>query len=303
MAYITKAVYNKLTDSRGTQKVEVPPDLYNEIIYHFGVDRVLSSYEFNMLGEHIKILQGLTATSIETKYLQPKKDMLLYVFEHPGAYKYHLYENCKYLNNDFNNYKVPDEVSNKGKELVNEYRNWFVKNEFDKVEGSESERVAKITFKYNTSFAPLHKLPRLSGDYKLIINIKNSTYEMGNQFYSLINVQDKIRKLIKDYRRSFNNRTISNLMEFSYYIKAPKNIIEQKVSELTSSVFIKNYGYEKLMNDFREANRIKYSIMKELKLFINFRCGFVSNDLSKEVLESYGLICCKACLERSDNPI
>ncbi|MBA5791540.1 hypothetical protein H1R17_12750 [Flavobacterium sp. xlx-214] len=301
MAYITKAVYNKLTNSRGTQKVEVPPDLYNEIIYHFGVDRVLSSHEFNMLGEHIKILQGLTATSIETKYLHPKKDMLLYVFEHPGAYKYHLFENCKYLNNDFNNYKIPDEVSDRGIELVNEYRNWFIKNEFDKVEGSE--RVAKITFKYNTSFAPLHKLPRLSGDYKLIINIKNSTYEISKQFYSLMNVQDKIRKFVKDYRTNFNNRTIFNLMEFSYYENDPKYIIEQKVSELTSDVFIKNYGYEKLMNDFRKANQIKYLIMKELKLFINFRCGFVSNNFSKDVLESCGLVCCKACLDRFENPI
>ena len=298
MAYITNAVYNKLTDSRGTHKVEVPLDLYNEIIYYFGVDDVLSSYEFNMLGEHIKILQGLTATSFETKYLQPKKDMLLYVFEHPGAYKYHLFENCNYLNNDFNNYKVPDEVSDKRIELVNEYRNWFIKNEFDKVEGSESEKVSKITFKYNTSFAPLYKLPQLSGDYKLIINIKNSTYEISKQFYSLMNVQDKIRKFVKDYRINFNNRTISNLMEFSYYERAPKYIIEQKVSELTSNVFIKNYGYEKLINDFRKANRIKYLIMKELKLFINFRCGFKSNDISKEVLESYGLVCCKSCLER-----
>lgn len=303
MAYITNAVYNKLTNSNGTQNVEVPPDLYNEIIYHFGVDRVLSSHEFNMLGEHIKILQGLTATSYDTKYLHPKKDMLLYVFEHPGAYKYHLFENCKYLNNDFNNYKIPNEVSDKGIELVNEYRNWFIKNGFDKVEGNEDEIIAKITFKYNTSFAPLNKLPRLSEDYKLIINIKNSTYEISKQFYSLMNVQDKIRKLINDYRKNFNNRTISNLMEFSYFEKAPKYIVEQKVSELTSDVFIKNYGYEKLMNDFREANRIKYLIMKELKLFINFRCGFVSNDFSKEVLESYGLVCCKACLDRFNSQV
>ena len=87
-------------------------------------------------------------------------------------------------------------------------------------------------------------------------------------------------------------------MEISCYEKASKEIIERKVSELTSDVFIQNYGYDKLMNDFREANRIKYSILTELKLFINFRCGFKSNDFSKEVLESYGLVCCKSCLER-----
>lgn len=298
MAFITNAVYNKLIKSRGTYEVQVPKELYNEIIYYFGVDDVLSSYEFNMLGEHIKMSLGNYETNDESLYLSPKADMLQYVFENPGAYKYHLFESCTYLNNGFNNYKVPDEVRYKGVELVNEYRNWFLKNGFDKVEGDESEIIAKITFKYNTSFATLHRLPILSGDYKLIINLKNSTYEISKKYYNLIDVQNTIKKYVKDYKARFNNRTIFNLMDISYFERAPKYIIEQKVNELTSDVFIKNYGYEKLMNDFREANRIKYIIMNELKLYINFRCNFKSNDFSKEVLESYGLVCCKSCLER-----
>ncbi|MEG0917605.1 MAG: hypothetical protein RSF68_11390 [Myroides sp.] len=96
---------------------------------------------------------------------------------------------------------------------------------------------------------------------------------------------------------------IFDLMKYSHYENAPKHIIEQKVSELTTDVFIQNYGYEKLTNDFREANRIKYSILNQLKLFINFRCGFKSNDFSKEVLESYGLVCCKSCLERFNSQV
>ena len=35
MAYITNAVYNKLINSNGSQNVEIPIDLLNEITYYF----------------------------------------------------------------------------------------------------------------------------------------------------------------------------------------------------------------------------------------------------------------------------
>lgn len=301
MAYITNAVYNKLINSKGTQKVEIPIDLLNEITYYFGVNEVLSQYEFNILAEHINIFSKNNTENNNAPYLPPKEDMFFYVFEKKGAYKYHLFENCTYLNNDFNNYIVPEEIRDKGNQLVDLYRQWFVGNGFDLINGDEREIVSQITFKYNSSFAVQNELPKLNEDYKLIVRLKNSTYKISKKYYNLINVQNNIRSLIKDYKRQFANRTIYNLMSISYYENAPKHIIEQKISELTSDVFIQNYGYDKLMNDFREANRIKYLIMNELKLYINFRCGFKSNDFSKEVLESYGLVCCKSCLERDYN--
>jgi len=298
MAYITNAVYNKLINSKGTENVKVPPDLYNEIIYYFGVSEILFQYEFSMLGEHIKMFLSTITENDSVPYLPPKEDMFFYVFEKKGAYKYHLFENCIYLNNDFNNFIIPEEIRYKGTEFVNLYREWFMDNEFDIVNDDDKEIVSKITFKYNNSFAVLHKLPKLNENYKLIVRLKNSIYQTSKKYYSLAKVQSNINKFITDYKKQFGNRTISNLVEISCYEKASKEIIERKVSELTSDVFIQNYGYDKLMNDFREANRIKYLIMNELKLYINFRYGFKSNDFSKEVLESYGLVCCKSCLER-----
>lgn len=299
MAYITNAVYNKLINSKNAENIQVPPDLYNEIIYYFGVSEVLSQYEFSMLGEHVKMFLNTRNDSVP--YLPPKEDMFFYVFEKKGAYKYHLFDNCMYLNNDFNNFIVPEEIRYKGTEFVNLYREWFMDNEFDIVNGDDKEIVSKITFKYNNSFAVSHKLPKLNENYKLIVRLKNSTYQTSKKYYSLAKVQSNINKFITDYKKQFSNRTISNLMEISCYERASKEIIERKVSELTSDVFIQNYGYDKLMNDFREANRIKYLIMNELKLYINFRYGFKSNDFSKDVLESYGLVCCKSCLERFNN--
>lgn len=301
MAYITNAVYNKLVNSRTFHKANVPPQLYDEIIYHFGVDEVLSPYDFSVLGDHVNMTSGKHIENQRLAYLQPKKDLFLYVFEREGAYKYHLFEDCIYLNNDFNNYIVPEEIRHRGQDLVSEYRNWFINNGFDKVDGNEREIISKITFNYNSSFAKLHKLPPLNESYKLIVSLKNSTYQQSQRYYSLSNVGSNIRKYVKEYKASFTNRTIFDLMKYSHYENAPKHIIEQKVGELTTDVFIQNYGYEKLINHFREANRIKYLILNELKLFINFRCGFKSNDFSKEVLESYGLVCCKSCLERFDS--
>src|SRR5690606_31750778 len=189
----------------------VPPDLYNEIIYYFGISDVLSHYEFSMLGEHIQMCLGAHKND-SVPYLPPKKDMYFYVFENERAFKYHLIENCIYLNNDFNNYIVPEEIRDKGNQLVDVYRQWFVGNGFDLINGDEREIVSQITFKYNSSFAVQNELPKLNEDYKLIVRLKNSTYKISKKYYNLINVQNNIRSLIKDYKRQFANRTIYNLM-------------------------------------------------------------------------------------------
>ena len=81
MAYITNAVYNKLINSKGTENVKVPPDLYNEIIYYFGVSEILFQYEFSMLGEHIKMFLSTITENDSVPYLPPKEDMFFYVFE------------------------------------------------------------------------------------------------------------------------------------------------------------------------------------------------------------------------------
>ena len=300
MAYITNAVYNKLIKTNRPQTVQVPPELYNEINYYFGVSDVLGSYEFNMLGEHIRMCLGKNQND-SSPYLQPKQDMFIYVFETEGAYKYHLYEDCMYLNNDFNNYIIPEEVRYRGQDMVRQYRNWFTSNGFDKITGDEKEVVSRITFKYNTEFAKTHNLPILNEGYELIVSLKNSTFTLSKKYYNLVRVQNNVKKYIKDYKFHFSNRTIIDLMKFSYLVNYSKDQIEQKVAELTSDVFIKNYGHEKLIESFKIANRIKYYIIEEIKLFINFRCGFKSNNFSKQVLESYGLVCCKSCLERDLN--
>lgn len=301
MAYITNAVYYKLIKSRINNYVDVPQDLFDELEYHFGVSQVLSSYELGILGEHIRMCSNFYDNSNQKPFLYPKEDQLLYVFEKEATYKYHVYEDCSYLNNDFYNYVVPIEVRLGGKKLVEDYRNWFIEKGFINIVGDDKDKISRITFSYNTTFAPLRKLPLLSEYYELIVSRKNSTYSHSRKYYSLLNIQNTIRNYRRIYKRRFDNKAILNLMNYSYYQYAPKSVIEQRVSELTSDVFINNYGYEMLMNDFKEANRIKSIIIEELKLFINFRCGFQSNDFSKKVLESYGLVCCKACLEKYNN--
>lgn len=303
MAYITNAIYNKLIKSRSIHNVEVPEKLYEELDYHFGIGQVLSEYELGILGEHIRISSKMNGQENEKPYLPPKRDKFLYVFENESPYKYHLFDDCIYLNNNFMNYVVPEEIRFRGTELVIQYRDWFVGHGFDKILGDDKEKISKITFRYNTSFAPLHNLPILYENEKLIANIKNSTYEISKKYYNLINVQNKVREYVRKYKIQFNNRTILNLMIYSHYVNFSKKVIEQKITELTSDVFLENYGFEKLINEFRDANRIKYVIMEELKLYINFRCGFKSNNFSEEVLESYGLVCCKACLERFNRQV
>lgn len=298
MAFITTAVYKKLIGSEVNHTTKVPYELYQELDYHFGISQVLSQYELGLLGEHIRICSRDYEDEIKKLFLHPKEDHFLYVFETIGAYKYHLFDDCIYLNNDFNNYVVPEEVRERGVDLVSQYRNWFVGNGFDKIQGNEKDIVSKITFSYNTSFAPINELTPLNENYKLIVSLKNSTYKNSEKYYSLVNIQSKIKEYSRKYKIQFSNKTILNLMRYSHYVSFSKVNIESKVAELTSDVFLKNYGFDKLIREFNEANRIKYVIIEELKLYINFRCGFKSNDLSKEVLESYGLICCKSCYER-----
>ena len=45
-----------------------------------------------------------------------------------GPPSYHNDPNCKYLNSDYENYRIPKEIKKKGKETIKEYREWFKKN-------------------------------------------------------------------------------------------------------------------------------------------------------------------------------
>lgn len=300
MAYITQAVFNKLCNTSYVAQADIPFDLFDEINFRFGVNKVLSDYEYNILSNYIKINSIAVNNDAEVRYLPPRIDTFSYVFEPIGAYKYHLFDNCSYLHNDFSNFVIPIEVKSKGSNLVKLYREWFISLGFDKVSGNENEIVAHITRAYNNLFSPKHDLTKLNEDYKLIVYIENSTYVTENRYFSFAEIYKEIISCIKDYLVRFpsSNTNLKKLMSISYMEYSSQDILETKVSELTSNVFIKNYGYKKLIADFRFANYIKRKILKKLKTYINWRYGFVMNNLSKTVLESYGLECCTACLKR-----
>lgn len=297
MVFITKAVFNKLCRTEFKIPSKIPDDLFREINFRFGVDKVLSEFEYNMLYHYYYINSQYYDECLEKRYLAPRTDTLTYVFEPIGAYKYHLYDNCVFLHNNFYNYIVPPEVKNKGVEMVNLYRLWFQSNGFDKIDDSDIKKIANITFRYNTSFALIHNLKRLNENYQLIVNIQNSTYVNPNSYFSLINVERKIKLALKNYFRRFpsSNTNVKKAMEVSYMLNYPRIEIESRITSFLTDKFITNYGYEKLIDDFKYANYQKNIIIHNLKIFMNWRCDFKNNNFSKEVLEGYGLICCRSC--------
>lgn len=300
MAFITKSVFNRLQNSKVTMYSNVSIELFQEIERNFRVSQVLTDLDYNKLNNYVQINSNSFSNGYVGNYLLPRMDTYSYVFENPTAYKYHLFDDCPYLSSDFFNYIVPDDVKNLGSNIVEEFRKWFLENGFDKIIADEKEIVAKMTFKYNTSFARKYQLPPLNESYKLFIHVQNTTYVLKEKYYRYSDIKTNIHNYIKEFNLRFQGTgsVLKKMMLYSYMVNQPRFKIEEMVSDIASDVFIKNYGYEKLLDDFRFANSIRYKVVSQLKIYINWMCNFKPNNLSAQVLERYGLECCKSCYER-----
>lgn len=119
------------------------------------------------------------------------KDNFNYIFE-GGKPAYHKVFTCDRLNSDYQNFKIPDQIKEKGREAVVEFRQWFKQN---------SHLMEK----------PDVFIERIRLKYKIVLNIMevgrdNSGVEILDN-YDLEALEKRIDNLINEAGAYFKNST------------------------------------------------------------------------------------------------
>jgi hypothetical protein len=75
--------------------------------------------------------------------------------------------------------------------------------------------------------------------------------------------------------------------------------INEKISELFSPVFIKNYGYDKLISKFTISKRLTYQMISILLEIFKWTYDLKDKNFHRVTLEKFGLMCCLDCRNES----
>jgi hypothetical protein len=122
MAFITYANLKRIVRSIDPKEVESAGSVYVRPIYCFNWYEKQQLLLFKRLLSEPDLLIEEVFTSFK------KKDKMELISEDtPPAY--HLGWDCTNLHSDYEDYKIPKEIKNKGKDAIKEFRQWFKANE------------------------------------------------------------------------------------------------------------------------------------------------------------------------------
>lgn len=292
--YISKYSFEKLCKKLDV-KEEINKDFFFKHIYeNHKISKFFNKLDLKYLFNVKNMLNGeicfyeMTAKS---------NDSNSYVFEQSGrTLKYHLNSECIYLKNDYQNYTVPPEISNRGIEAVKKYRDWFIDNKFkEQIEKGEIDK-SLILYKYNTEFRKQLGVPALNENYELIKIIEHSgSISINSQFtleFFLNTLEECVIKteLILQHKPYWYKK----LLKHDYLIERDDLYIREKMK----SVFHKEYSLLeiiKIKEFLIEYRKIKEIVIKNLIDYFmwTFKKGII--DFDKITFENFGVECCRFC--------
>lgn len=118
MAYITLANANSIVFNSDLKDSDLKGEMYKIPIYFF------SKYEEQSLLAIQELLQN--PEYYFTEIYQPHEPIDTYKYVYEGKRPaYHNEPNCERLNADWDNYEIPEDISERGEEAVIEFREWF----------------------------------------------------------------------------------------------------------------------------------------------------------------------------------
>ena len=295
MAHITNYTFGKLCRKLNVNQ-EIDLVLFlNDVFNDPKIFSIFNKFEIKYLFVYKQILEDLD--KFQKTYYQEvpeREDSQRMVFEKGGKLKYHLDSQCNLLNNNFIDFNIPPEITDIGDNVVQEYRDWFKAKGYADEYFNNQLDITKLVFDYNMKFPPKYNVPVLNENYKLITEIPNSKDEKVETF-DYNNFLLNLEHLQKKHENIFSCKTTRILSKFDYLLDKKDDEIIDKISELFSDVFIKNYGMDKLKNLFREAKTIKYEIMNNLLTYFKWTYKLKEKDFDNITLEKFGLVCCGAC--------
>ena len=302
MAYLTNYTFSKLSRKLEV-KQEIDLELFLNKVYNDPkIFRLFNKFEIRYLFVYKQLLESLE-TFQKTYYLfvPEREDTKKLVFEKGGKLKYHLNKECRLINNNFIDFTIPIEITEKGDIIVQEYRDWFKSKGYAEDYFLKKLDLSKVVFDYNMIFPPRYGVSPLNENYKLIMDIANSNDIKVEENFDFDLFLSNIDHLEKKHENIFSCKTSRILSKFDYLLNKSDYEIKQKISELFCDEFIDNFGMNKLKNLLNEAKNIKYEIMVNLLNFFKWTYKLSEKDFEPFILEKFGLVCCEGCKKNEAN--
>lgn len=302
MAYLTKYTFSKLC-GKISIKNDLDLDFFLENIYNdASLFFIFNKQEIKFLFNYKNLLNDEENFIVEYyKEVPEKEDYKNYVFEKAGKLKYHLYNTCGFINNDFVDYPIPQEIKELGNDAINEFRNWFKSKGYAELHQNHKLDKAKVIFDYNLYFPSRFNVKPLNESYKLIEEIPNSNIVESKDHFNHQTFQANLKHLKLLYDNLFQCSVSRTLSKFQYLLNKPDNEIEKKMTEIFSNVFVKNYGLKKIKEKLKNSKSIKCELMQNLIDYFKWSYNFQGKSFNKISLEQFGLICCDSCLKKFQN--
>ena len=296
MAHLTNYTFGKLSRKLNVNQ-EIDLEIFLKQVFNDQkIFQIFNKFEVRYLFVYKQILEDLEG--FQKTYYQEvpeREDSKKLVFEKGGKLKYHLNNECKFINNNFIDFNIPPEITDLGYTVVQEYREWFKSRGYAEEYFNNQLDLSKVVFDYNMKFPPKYNLRVLNEDYKLITKIVYSNDIKIEDTFDYDTFLSNIEHLEKKHENIFSCKTTRILSKFDYLINKSDSEIKEKISELFSNQFIQNYGMDRLKNLLKEAKDIKYEIMTNLLNFFKWSYKLREKDFDSIILENFGLVCCDGC--------
>ena len=281
MAYITTANSKKIIKKIDFNAVEFSGEVYLKPIYFF------NRYEEQSLLAIKEMLENPTNFFLNYYDFLKEDDIKKFVFENANP-AYHKYYECPNLHADFQNYLIPKEILDRGKEEAEKYSVWF-KSVMHLLEEDDEVKFAifkeRCRLRFNLALPPEIYKKNNSGSFE----IENMNLE---------ELEETIDKLIKAagrfYYKSEKNKIVLNrLSKYAYLGRKSEPIhnnntgySEKEVKEILSE--FESEFKTPLMHLIQEWYRMKLN--PDLKF-------------EGELLEKLGFKRCGCCHNSDFSPI
>jgi len=271
-------------------KVHITLANFKHIIYQSNIKDAPASIEF-VFSEELKPylnwfeLKTLAIFNValsdftnyhETIYKPQKKRIDTETLIYEGAPSaFHIHSNCENLNKEYFNFKIPQEIKDKG--LVQEFRVWFntVRNLLE--EGRYDVFTARLYSKYGI----------LTNEKA--INIENSgsiAFDPDSVYLTALRITNILRDIENEKKRSTKMRVIlDHFAKVSYFGSSKKGLVNNTTGYSDAEVKL-------VLREFEEKFKHPLVYAVEQHLIVKHNPSF---DFKREILINLGFRACRNC--------
>lgn len=302
--YLTNYTFNKLCKTLDLKEIPSQEVFVRTVFDNRHVYSILNKMEIKHLFNFAHLLKDEETFIIEYfKHVPERSDSKTMVFDEGGKSKYHLSQDCVFMSKDYKDFHIPQEISSRGDQAVEEYRDWFKSNGFYERFFSGNIRQSTIIYRYNSKYPEKYGVPPLNDNYELIEKIPNSNIKSVEPDFDYNSFESELNHLVELHITNYPNRIAKLLSKMDFLLYKPDSVAQEYLDQYIHPEFYPNYGAEQLKQFWTNSRRIKKDIMDLLFNYFKWKYNFSEKLFNTVNIEKFGLECCKHCQKNSEQNI